>query len=136
MNKCLLIAVLLLAALSGTAQRKRRSGYVTAAPVPVVFRQVSQAPDFPGDLAAWMGSHLRYPDDARESGVEGNVHVLFEIGLDGKAKVIAIAKSSGMQSLDQEARRVISGMPPWRPARLNGRLVPYRMMLPVRFRLD
>src|ERR1043165_1359499 len=42
-----------------------------AAPAPVRF--VEQMPEFPGDLPSYLHDHLRYPDDARESGVEGRV---------------------------------------------------------------
>ncbi len=50
---------------------KPGTGQVEAPAPPQIFKFVEQMPAFEGDLNSYLSSHLRYPDDARESGVEG-----------------------------------------------------------------
>lgn len=105
-----------------------------APPAPVRF--VEQMPAFEGDLPAYLNSHLRYPDDARESGTEGRVGVEFIVSADGSIGSVKLIRSSGSSSLDAEAIRVVKGMPRWKPGRQQGTAVPVIFTLPVTFKLD
>ena len=72
---------------------------------------------------------LVYPPIARRRGVEGETLVAFEVGADGAAEDVEIARSSGYASLDRAAKRAVGEA---------GRL-PYvygRLEIPVRFILD
>lgn len=95
---------------------------------------VSQDAVFPGNAGEWITQHLRYPEQAVQSGWTGTVHIMFEISRDGSVHVVSVYKSSGYPTLDNEARRVISEMPPWKPAKVNGRAIPYLMNIPIVFK--
>lgn len=106
-------------------------------PAPVRF--VEQMPEFPGGpdaLQKYLRDHLRYPDDARESGAEGRVGIEFVVSEDGSISNVKVVRSAGNSSLDAEAMRVVKGMPHWKPGRQQGRAVPVYYTLPISFKLD
>ena len=105
-----------------------------APPAPVRF--VEQMPEFNGDLQGWLNSHLRYPDDARESGLEGRVGVEFVVSADGSISDVKVVRSSGTSSLDAEAVRAVKSMPHWKPGKQQGHAVPVFFTLPVTFKLE
>lgn len=109
---------------------------VEAAPEPKIFTYVSQMPEFPGDVYSWLGSHTRYPESAREAGIEGRVGVSFVVNETGKISNIEVTRSSGNSSLDNEAKRVVSSMPDWKPGKNNGTAVKVSYSLPITFKLD
>jgi protein TonB len=105
-----------------------------APPAPVRF--VEQMPEFSGDLASWLHDHLRYPDEARESGVEGRVGIEFIVSEDGSISNVKVVRSAGSSALDAEAVRVVKAMPHWKPGKQQGRAVPVIFTLPITFKLD
>ena len=86
-------------------------------------------------LEKWVYQYLRYPEEAVKNGIQGTVQVNFIIGKDGKVRDVSIAKSVD-PSLDNEALRVVSASPKWRPGRLRGEKVATSMTVPVEFRLE
>lgn len=106
---------------------------VKGAEGPKVF--VEQMPTFPGDLNAYLASHLKYPPAAREAGVEGRVIVEFVIDEDGGISSARVARGIG-GGCDEEALRVISSMPHWKPGRQNGSAVKVLFNVAVRFVLQ
>ena len=86
-------------------------------------------------LEKWVYQYLRYPEEAVMNGIQGTVQVNFIIGKDGKLRDVSIAKSVD-PSLDNEALRVVSASPKWRPGRLRGEKVATSMTVPVEFRLE
>lgn len=64
----------------------------------------------------YMTDSLRYPEDARAEGVEGEVFVNFIIERDGSYSNITVSQSSGDQRLDKEAIRLVASRPRWEPA--------------------
>lgn len=86
-------------------------------------------------LEKWVYQYLRYPEEAVMNGIQGTVQVNFIIGKDGKVRDVSIAKSVD-PSLDNEALRVVSASPKWRPGRLRGEKVATSMTVPVEFRLE
>jgi len=102
-----------------------------------VFQFVEDPPDFPGGdagLMEFLRSNLRYPDVAKDVGIEGTVVVQFVISSQGKINEILIVKGIG-GGCDEETVRVLQVMPDWKPGTQNGRAVAVRYILPVRFRL-
>lgn len=85
-------------------------------------------------LEKWVYQYLRYPPDAVENGIQGTVQVNFVIDKDGKVREVKVAKSVD-PLLDEEAVRVVSASPKWRPGRLRGEKVSTSMTIPVEFRL-
>ncbi|MCM1177207.1 MAG: TonB family protein [Bacteroidales bacterium] len=86
-------------------------------------------------LQKWVYQYLKYPGYAIENGIQGRVLVDFIIDKDGKVTDVKVIKGVD-QVLDDEAVRVISASPKWRPGRLKGNKVRTSMTLPVEFRLE
>lgn len=86
-------------------------------------------------LTRWVYEYLRYPSYAVENGIQGTVMVDFVI--DEKGNVTDVAVSRGVHTaLDDEAVRVVTASPKWRPGRLRGSKVKVAVTLPVEFRLE
>lgn len=116
------------------------TGVVAAAPPPnKVFTFVEQMPSFPGGedaLMKYLHDHIRYPAVARENGIQGTVVVQFIVGPDGTIRDVTTVGAPKGGGLEQEAIRVVKGMPRWLPGKQNGRAVNVQYSLPVRFVLQ
>jgi protein TonB len=102
------------------------------------FIHVEEMPDFvggPSALAKYLQRHLRYPASALRESVSGKVFVAFTVNTDGSIKDVEILKGLGYGT-DEEATRVISAMPAWKPGRQNNHAVPVRYTLPITFRYE
>ena len=102
------------------------------------FLVVEQMPDFPGgeaELYRYLEKNMKFPAMARESGVTGTVYIKFVVGKDGKISNITLLRGIGA-GCDEEAMRVISGMPAWKPGKQNGVTVPVWFTLPIKFTLQ
>ncbi len=103
------------------------------------FTIVDIMPEFPGGLDAlgrYLQRNMRYPEAARENGIYGTVPVQFIVDKDGTiqdVKVLGVRKGGG---LEEEAMRVVKGMPKWRPGRQGGRNVQVYFTIPIKFQLD
>jgi protein TonB len=104
---------------------------VTAKP----FTIVEQPPVFNGDIAAYLRSHLRYPESARQNSEEGQVILNFVVNEDGSISNVLVARAA-TPSLEAEAVRVVKSMPNWKPGRQAGKAVKVYFYLPVTFALD
>ncbi|NLR65598.1 energy transducer TonB [Chitinophaga varians] len=103
------------------------------------FIFVEFMPEFPGGEAAlmkYLSKNLRYPNMAQENGIQGSIFVQFVVNKDGsisEVKTVGAHKGAG---LEEEAVRVVSKMPSWKPGKQNGKAVTVIFNLPVTFRLD
>jgi TonB family protein len=101
------------------------------------FAVIEEKPEFPGGNAALMqflGSNTKYPEYAKENGIQGRVFVAFVIDKDGK--VIDVEILRGVHKiLDKEAIRVVSSMPDWSPGIQKGKAVKVRYQVPINFKL-
>lgn len=86
-------------------------------------------------LEKWVYQYLRYPKEAVKDGIQGKVTVDFIIEKDGSVSDVRVVRSAD-PLLDEEAVRVISASPKWRPGRVNGAKVRTSMSIPVEFRLE
>lgn len=77
---------------------------------------------------------MKYPVEAAMNGLQGKVMVRFDVETDGTVSNVLVAHSVD-PLLDREAIRVISEMPKWKPAVVDGKAVKKEMILPVEFRL-
>lgn len=96
---------------------------------------VEQMPTFNGDLMAYLASHVRYPEAARETGVEGRVVVEFVVNEQGAISNAKVVMGIG-GGCDEEALRVIAAMPAWKPGRQNGTAVKVLFNVAVKFVLQ
>lgn len=95
-------------------------------------------PEYPGGkdaLFAYIGTNLKYPEQAVEEGIEGVVFVTFVVEADGRITGVTVLRGMG-GALDKEAVRVVSGMPNWMPGKQNGKVVRVKYNLPIRFMLN
>ena len=92
------------------------------------------SPDPRDFLSRWVYVYMKYPEYAVEHGIQGKVLVDFVIDESGKVTDVKVRKGVHA-SLDEEAVRVISASPDWKPGKLDGRKVRSSMSLYVEFRL-
>ena len=86
-------------------------------------------------LEKWVYPYLKYPKYAVENGIQGRVFVDFVIDEDGNVKDVKVSRSVHT-ALDEEAVRVVSASPKWKPGRHRGKKVKVAMTIPVDFRLE
>ena len=102
-----------------------------------IFDVVEQMPEFPGGQAAllkWIGGNVKYPAIAEENGIQGRVVCTFIVDRDGSITDVKVARSID-PSLDNEAVRVLSQMPKWKPGMMKGQPVRVKYTVPVTFKL-
>lgn len=99
-----------------------------------VYMFVEEMPVFPGNLNAWIYSHVQYPEAAKTKGIEGKVYVRFIIEKDGKVNDVKIIRGVSTE-LDNEAKEVIASMPKWYPGKQNNTPVRVYYTVPVYFAL-
>ena len=99
------------------------------------YTYVEQMPTFPGgesEMLKYLGKNIRYPAAAQRAGIEGIVVLSFVVSRTGEISEIEVIKKLG-GGTDEEAVRVVKSMPKWTPGKQNGRTVPVRYTLPVRY---
>lgn len=95
-------------------------------------------PEFPGgmtQLSDFMMKNLRYPQSARDNNIQGSVVLSFIVETDGTLTKIQVLRSLD-PSCDEEAMRVVSLMPKWKPGEQNGQPVRVQFQFPIRFVLS
>jgi len=100
--------------------------------------EVDEEPEFPGGVEGfykYMRVNLKYPRDASESGIGGTVIVSFAIEKDGRITEVKI-ESSVCKSIDEEAIRVVTNMPKWKPAMQDQKPVRVYYLMPIQFRVE
>lgn len=111
------------------------------APVVIPYYDCSTKPSFLNSydprvfLEQWVYRYLKYPQAAVDRGIQGQVLVGFVIDEKGKITDVQVLKGVD-ELLDDEAVRVISASPSWKPGTLNGKKVKASMSLYVEFRLE
>ena len=103
-----------------------------------VFTIVEAQPEFEGGFDAfrkYIMNEIRYPREARQAGVEGQVDVEFVVGKDGSVSEVKAIKGIG-SGCDTEAVRVMQNSPRFKPGTQNGKPVFVRMVVPIVFKLD
>lgn len=86
-------------------------------------------------LQKWVYPYLKYPQSAIRDGIQGVVQVNFIVDKSGAVRDVKVIKSVD-PDLDDEAVRVVSASPKWKPARLHGEKVNCSMTIGVEFRLQ
>lgn len=111
---------------------------VEAPPVTYTSATVEFAPQFPGGMEALMkyiGKNVKYPAIARRLSVEGKVYVSFVIDENGNVVEVQSIKGIG-SGCDEEAVRVMAGMPSWTPGRQGNKAVRVKFVLPLKFEMN
>lgn len=124
---CILVLTLMLSYNSSQAQQKSAGNEV--------FTSVEHTPEFPGGMEAffqYLAKNIRYPAAARDKNITGKVIVTFIVEKDGSLSDVKAVRSPD-QSLADEAKRVISESPKWKPGTQNNHVVRVQYTIPVQF---
>ena len=102
-----------------------------------IFYIVEVMPTFndgePADeFRRYVAQNLRYPESAKEHGIEGRVVVQFAIDKEGSV-VNAVVVRSVDPALDKEAVRVVMSSPEWTPGMQRGKEVKVLFTFPINF---
>ena len=104
----------------------------------IPFQLVEEKPSFNGGdanmFSKWVNERLVYPEIAKENGVQGRVTLQFTVEKDGKVTGVKVVRGVD-PSLDNEAVRVVSMSPKWKPGKQRDRAVAVRYTFPVQFSL-
>jgi protein TonB len=120
-----------------------------------VFTFVEEMPQFPGgdgEIYKFIAANIKYPQSAKEIGLQGKVFLSFIIKKTGEISHAQILR--GIQApkdtveaqmilsrkaaveMNEEALRVVRSMPPWKPGKQNGKPVDVKFVLPLKFTLE
>ena len=101
------------------------------------FMFVQQMPEFPNGeegMQDFIEKHLIYPKEATKDRISGVVFCTFVVNKDGTLSNIEVIH--GIHPLlDAEAIRIIKSFPKWKPGKEEGKAVPVKLSLPIRFNL-
>ncbi|GLU50681.1 M56 family metallopeptidase [Dyadobacter frigoris] len=103
-----------------------------------IYSVVENQPEFPGGTTAmfeFLGDHIKYPASAIKANIEGRVFLTFVVSETGEISDIKVLKGIGF-GCDEEAVRVLSQFPKWKPALQDGVPVNVKYNLPINFQLD
>ncbi len=112
--------------------------------------KVTKSPRFPGDecepnrdgfkcsnenMNAFIYKNLKYPKEAKEKGLEGNIKGFFLVEPDGSITDPVVERSIG-GGCEEEVLRIISLMPKFTPAQYKGEPIKFVVFLIVNFNKD
>lgn len=98
-----------------------------------------EMPEFPGGekaLIDYISKNTNYPPSAIKDSVEGELHIMFVIDIDGSTKKFKIYKSV-QKDIDNECIRVVMEMPKWKPGSnvFRAKKGLYRKITPVDYNI-
>nr|WP_294791663.1 energy transducer TonB [uncultured Mucilaginibacter sp.] len=100
-----------------------------------VYTSIEVAPSFKdgfSGLITYFNKNMKYPQLAKQNGVEGKVFLVFIVEKDGSLSSPKIIKGIG-SGCDEEAMRLISASPKWSPGQIGGKPVRVQYTLPIVF---
>ena len=103
-----------------------------------IFTVVEEQPGYPGGEEARIGflqQNIKYPEEAKELGIQGKVFVTFVVEVDGSITDVRVLRGIG-GGCDEEAIRVVRAMPKWVPGKQRGVPVRVQFNLPIKFTLQ
>jgi protein TonB len=108
---------------------------------PQIFQVVEQMPEFGGGedaLLKYLAKNIKYPEIARDANTQGTIYITFVVDENGRItspQVLRGLTGPGSKDCANEAIRVVSSMPAWKPGKQNGKAVRVQYNLPVKFTL-
>jgi TonB family protein len=102
-----------------------------------IYVVTEELPGYPGGneaLLKFLESNLRYPAEAKKSGIQGKVMVNFVVTAEGKVTNIKIMRGV-TGDLDKEALRLAGLMPDWSPASHDGEPMSMAVTIPIVFKI-
>ena len=98
-----------------------------------IYLNVEKMPIIKGGFAA-VGKKIKYPNIGKKMGMQGVVYIGFIVNSEGKVEDPKILKSVA-KILDEEAIRVVEKEIEFEPGYQEGKAVPVRFVLPIKFKL-
>ena len=96
-----------------------------------------QLPEYPGgidSLKVFISKNLKWPNDGQDD-FQGTVIVSVIVESDGSLTNKTILR--GIYDLaDKEALRIIDKMPKWIPGKYEGKVVPVKYCIPIKFKME
>ena len=130
MKRALLVTLLvLLSTLTLSAQTFEEDIFVTADEMPTF-----QGGDL-SEFCNWVYSNIKYPQEALENGIQGNVVVKFVVEKDGRLSNIQVLQSPD-KSLSDAAIQVLQESPKWEPGKQRNKPVRITYTLPISFKFN
>ncbi len=102
-----------------------------------IFTAVEHEPTYPGGMMKfydYIKENLKYPDKARENGVEGRVVLGFVVEKDGSLSDIKVYRGISSEC-DAEAIRLLKASQKWEPGTQNGHIVRVMYNVIISFKL-
>lgn len=99
------------------------------------FVSVETPPTYPGGIQnfyKFLGDHIKYPQEAKDKKVQGNVFVSFVVEKDGSVMDLKVEKGLGYGT-DEEALRILKSSTRWNPGIKNGTPVRVKYNIPIKF---
>lgn len=90
------------------------------------------------EMRKYLKDNLKYPKEARDSGVEGTVFVDFVIDEKGKVREVVASDAVGEDvdlSFKEESVRVVASMPGWKAGIQRGKAVDVSFSIPITFEI-
>ena len=135
MKKYFLILFLLLSPISLPATTQQGDDNTTQEHLFIETETQAVFPGGQGALMTWIKDNLKYPENARESHIEGKVIMRLTIEKDGTVTNPRVVRGVN-EELNAEALRLASIMPKWAPGKNNGMPVRTYYIVPINFRLQ
>ncbi|MES2809666.1 MAG: TonB family protein [Bacteroidota bacterium] len=107
-------------------------------PIAFMLEADDEQPEFPGGMQSFgkfLGNNIKYPIADRNARVQGKVFLTFVVEIDGTLADIKAVRSPS-QTMADEAIRVLSKSPKWKPGTQKGKPVRATITVPVNFSLD
>jgi protein TonB len=98
-----------------------------------IFIAVEESPEYPGgipELMNYISQNLKYPSEAVLNNIQGKVILKFVVNADGSVDRVELLRSID-PLLDNEAIRVVSSLPRFKPGKQGG--VPVRVWFSIPF---
>ena len=102
-----------------------------------IYQIVDEMPEYLGGVEAMMkyvSENVQYPQEAKDKDIAGRVFISFVVEKDGSVSNVEVKRGIG-GGCDEEAVRVISAMPKWKPGIKDGKPVRVSYMMPIVFKL-
>lgn len=120
---------------STTAQQRK---VMPIDPNEEIFTIVDKMPEFPtgeDGLGRFLSQFIEYPVRAKQEGIQGRILCAFIVRKDGTISNLEVV--NGLDNdLDNEALRVLSMMPKWKPGVNDNKTVSVKCLLPIDFTID
>ena len=104
-----------------------------------VYNYAEAMPEFPGGQNAldnYVNNHVEYPQQAIDDNTAGTIRVSFVVDEKGNITRAHIIGNKLGNGLDEQALKVVSNMPTWKPGKVNGKNVKTRLELPIAFQVE